>query len=347
MERDNQKVMVAIRCITYNHEPYIRDALEGFVMQKTNFSFVAIVHDDASTDGTAAIIREYAEKYPDIIKPIYETENQYSKRDGSLSRIMNAACEATGAKYIAFCEGDDYWTDSLKLQKQVDFLEHNLEYGMCCTKSLRFYVESNKFEDLLVPPTLSLDQLLLSNTLSTPTVILRADLMYDYYDSGILDEIKEQMPIVMGDYPLWLWVAWKSKIYYISSPTVVYRVVSDSASRGNYKKWLKFMCGTYSIQHFFTIKIGKQVSNDIILRSSIVEIAHAIEDNNREKITKIQKKIDNLPYNTLLNYSKVKKLILMKFPKLINYFYKWRYSQENSPSWIYVKFHLIMELFRK
>ena len=69
---------------------------------------------------------------------------------------------------------------------------------MCCTKSLRFYVESNKFEDLLVPPTLSLDQLLLSNTLSTPTVILRADLMYDYYDSGILDEIKEQMPIVMG-----------------------------------------------------------------------------------------------------------------------------------------------------
>ena len=76
--------MVTIRCITYNHEPYIRQCLEGFVMQKTNFRFEAIVHDDASTDGTAAIIREYAEKYPDIIKPIYETENQYSKHDGSL-----------------------------------------------------------------------------------------------------------------------------------------------------------------------------------------------------------------------------------------------------------------------
>ncbi|MDE5714067.1 MAG: glycosyltransferase, partial [Muribaculaceae bacterium] len=71
--------VVAIRCCTYNHEPYIRDALEGFVMQKTDFPFVAIVHDDASTDRTAEIIREYAEKYPDIIKPIYETENQYSK----------------------------------------------------------------------------------------------------------------------------------------------------------------------------------------------------------------------------------------------------------------------------
>jgi len=127
---EGEKPLVVIRCITYNHEPYIRDALEGFVMQKTDFPFVAIVHDDASTDGTAAIIREYAEKYPDIIKPIYETENQYSKRDGSLGRIMNKACEETGAKYIAFCEGDDYWIDPLKLQKQVDFLESHPDYGM-------------------------------------------------------------------------------------------------------------------------------------------------------------------------------------------------------------------------
>lgn len=127
----NARPLVAIRCITYNHEPYIRDALEGFVMQKTSFPFVAIVHDDASTDGTAAIIREYAEKYPDIIKPIYETENQYSKHDGSLGRIMNEACDTTGAKYNAMCEGDDYWTDPLKLQKQVDFLESHPDYSMC------------------------------------------------------------------------------------------------------------------------------------------------------------------------------------------------------------------------
>ena len=73
------KTLVAIKCTVYNHEPYLRDCLEGFVMQKTNFRFVAIVHDDASTDGSAAIIREYEEKYPDIIKPIYEIENQYRK----------------------------------------------------------------------------------------------------------------------------------------------------------------------------------------------------------------------------------------------------------------------------
>lgn len=85
---DNSDVpLVSIRCITYNHEPYIAQTLDGFLMQKTTFPFDVIVHDDASTDKTAEIIREYEIKFPKIIKPIYETENQYSKHDGSLSNI--------------------------------------------------------------------------------------------------------------------------------------------------------------------------------------------------------------------------------------------------------------------
>lgn len=134
----NEPLMVTVRCLTYNQEGFIRQCLEGFVMQRTNFRFEATVHDDASTDGTAAIIREYAEKYPDIIKPLYETENQYSKHDGSLSRIMDAH---THGKYIALCEGDDYWTDPLKLQKQVDFMEAHPE----C--SLTYHACKNVFED--------------------------------------------------------------------------------------------------------------------------------------------------------------------------------------------------------
>lgn len=121
---------VIIRCLVYNHEPYLRDCLEGFVMQKTNFPFKAVVHDDASTDSSAAIIREYAEKYPHIIEPIYETENQYSKRDGSLRKIMDAHSLGR-SPYIAYCEGDDYWIDPYKLQKQVDFLDANPDYAMC------------------------------------------------------------------------------------------------------------------------------------------------------------------------------------------------------------------------
>ena len=116
MNNSNKGILVSIRCAVYNHEPFLRQCLDGFVMQKTNFAFEAIVHDDASTDNSAAIIREYAEKFPDIIKPIYETENQYSKKDGSLTRIMDAAISPS-SKYIAICEGDDYWIDPLKLQK--------------------------------------------------------------------------------------------------------------------------------------------------------------------------------------------------------------------------------------
>lgn len=144
--------LVCIRCITFNHEPYIRDALEGFVMQKTNFPFVAIVHDDASTDKTADIIREYADKYPEIIKPIFEDENQYSKKDGSLSKIIRDAIANSGAKYIAMCEGDDYWTDPLKLQKQVDFLELHPDYSMC-------FHGANVKNELVNPTNISCDKI--------------------------------------------------------------------------------------------------------------------------------------------------------------------------------------------
>lgn len=127
-DNDPRPVMVTVKCTAYNHERYIRDALDGFVMQQTNFRFEVLVHDDASTDNTASIIREYAEKYPNIIIPIYEKENQYSKGKGDVPRIMNAAIRG---KYVAICEGDDYWTDPLKLQKQVDFLESHPDYSMC------------------------------------------------------------------------------------------------------------------------------------------------------------------------------------------------------------------------
>ncbi len=143
MKENNTPVVVAIKCLVYNHEPYLRQCLDGFVMQKTNFVFVAIVHEDCSTDGSADIIREYERKYPDIIKPIYEKENQYIKHDGSLRRIVNDAVMATGAKYIACCEGDDYWTDSYKLQKQVDILERHPDVTLVYTGFNNVDVKSN------------------------------------------------------------------------------------------------------------------------------------------------------------------------------------------------------------
>ncbi|MBR1550967.1 MAG: glycosyltransferase family 2 protein [Muribaculaceae bacterium] len=146
--------LVSIRCLVYNHEPYLRQCLDGFVMQQTNFPFEAIVHDDASTDGSAAIIREYAERYPDIIKPIYETENKYSQGYGKLNKIMIDAI-SPAAKYVAICEGDDYWTDSNKLQKQFDFMEAHPDYSMCFHPVVRLNeidhsetVQENEDEDV-------------------------------------------------------------------------------------------------------------------------------------------------------------------------------------------------------
>jgi glycosyltransferase involved in cell wall biosynthesis len=115
--------LVSIRCVTYNHVHFIRDAIEGFLMQETTFPVEILIHDDASTDGTADIVREYEAKYPQLIRPIYQTENQYSQGNKA-SQIMRALQRG---KYIAVCEGDDYWADPKKLQIQVSYLEAHPE----------------------------------------------------------------------------------------------------------------------------------------------------------------------------------------------------------------------------
>lgn len=127
---DNTQPLVSICCATYNQVKYVRQCLDGFLSQKTNFAFEVLVHDDASTDGTADVIREYQSKYPDIFLPILQEENQYKKGNKKITASFNLP-RARG-KYISICEGDDYWTDPLKLQKQVDFFEAHPEYTLYC-----------------------------------------------------------------------------------------------------------------------------------------------------------------------------------------------------------------------
>lgn len=224
INKEERPLMVTIRCITYNHEPYIRQCLEGFIMQKTNFRFEAIVHDDASTDETAKIIREYAEKYPDIIKPIFETENQYSKLDGSIQRIMS---EHIHGKYVAMCEGDDYWIDPLKLQKQVDFLESNPEYSMCAHNAFVFYQQKNDvclFNKTSYSGELPVHDAIHAWKIPTASIL-------------VLSEVAKEYPswlavIYSGDYSLILRTLLKGKIYLISDIMSVYRIsyVGYSAS---------------------------------------------------------------------------------------------------------------------
>lgn len=218
--KDTEKpLMVTIRCTAYNHEPYIRDCLEGFVKQRTNFRFEAIVHDDASKDGTASIIREYAEKYPDIIKPIFESENQYSKHDGSLNRIMNAH---TCGRYVAYCEGDDYWTDPLKLQKQFDILEKNPNITMVYTNfetvdKNGVKVDRPRYEHIRKiskSGSIFYELLTSGNFVMTVSTMYRRDI--------IMNQLVEKSPFRL-DYLLTTVAAGLGDVFYIKDKTCCYR----------------------------------------------------------------------------------------------------------------------------
>lgn len=216
-----EQVQVSIICNAYNHEPYIRDALEGFVMQKTTFPFEVLVHDDASTDDTASIIREYEAQYPEIIKPIYETENQYSKQDGSLGRIQYGRVKG---KYIAMCEGDDYWTDPMKLQKQYDALESHPELDLCATGA------KTEKEGRIVGKVVPADE----NTVFTPEEVIlggggfvaTASLMYR------TDIRKNPPPFfkMMGlDYFLQILGSLRGGMLFIADDMCVYRLVTQGS----------------------------------------------------------------------------------------------------------------------
>ena len=125
--KNSKEIVLSVSCLTYNHENFIHDAIQGFLSQETDFAFEIIIRDDSSTDNTVAILKKYVQKYPKLIKLLLMEKNTLSKGHRGISDVLKIA---TG-KYIAICDGDDHWTDKFKLQKQVDFLEKNPEYVLC------------------------------------------------------------------------------------------------------------------------------------------------------------------------------------------------------------------------
>ena len=231
--KQEEPILVAIHCLVYNHEPYLRDCFEGFVMQKTNFRFVAIVHDDCSTDNSAAIIREYEAKYPDIFRPIYETENQYSKPDGSLGRIMSAAIDATGAKYIAMCEGDDYWTDPYKLQKQVAILEADETLMVCCTDCSVVDNHSVQLKEKRggvvkddIPGRYNLRDFFRDNhQYPTLSVVFR-----NTHTEEVRAKHRHTENAFLGDWTLWICLLIYGDMYFLNEVTCAYRVNPTSVT---------------------------------------------------------------------------------------------------------------------
>ena len=215
--------IVSISCLVYNHSRFLRECLDGFVMQKTDFPFEAIVHDDASTDGSAEIIREYAERYPEIIRPIYEKENVFSKDPSVCSREINKRIRG---KYVAICEGDDYWTDPHKLQRQVDYMEAHPNCSLCFHRA-RICYDDHSQADTVYPPEqrkaeeFTFDALLQENFMATNTVM---------YRRGAIDSSLGPLPsnIMPLDWFGHLMHAYKHDIGFLPPVMSVYRRNSGS-----------------------------------------------------------------------------------------------------------------------
>lgn len=205
--------VVSICCITYNHERYIREAIEGFLLQKVSFPIEIIIHDDCSTDKTPDIIKEYWERYPDVIFPIFQIENQFSKG----KRIFNIAAKKAQGEYIAVCEGDDYWTDPFKLQKQVDFLQNNDEFSSVAHQSTVKYESSTKADHFFktnVQDVLETEDLLSDRLFHTASFLFRRKILEG---NDIPDNI------LAGDRYLFLLCSFSGLIKYLTESMCVYR----------------------------------------------------------------------------------------------------------------------------
>lgn len=214
----SNQVKVSVICNVFNHGAYVRDALEGFVSQKTDFPFEVLVHDDASTDNSQEIIREYEQKYPHIIKPIYQTQNQYSQR---ISVTRTFQVPRIRGKYVALCEGDDYWTDPLKLQKQYDFMESHPDYAMCACSTVWLDMATGTEKNLCRVDTdreIPLEEIVLE-TKGRP---------FQYATFFVLKEVFCTYPdwrsrFGVGDTPLALQAAVTGKVWMLADTMAVYR----------------------------------------------------------------------------------------------------------------------------
>lgn len=309
--------LVSISCITYNHEKFVSDAIYSFLMQKTDFDFEILIHDDASTDRTVAVIKYYQRRYPNIIKPIYQTENQYSKGRRRMFHLFNDS-RAIG-EYIALCEGDDFWTDPYKLQKQVDYMRKNPKCSMCIHSA--YIVDGDrKLQGIKVRPykenrIVSIDDLIMGGGGFCAT----ASIMY--YKKDIENLPQFFMDAHVADYPLQLILASKGQVYYMDEPMSAYRVGIQGAWTTNLRagndaknKDIKNCVNDIKVLKEFDVYTMYRYKKTIDLVINNRNMLMLLISRNKGEIKKSQCKDY---YNSLKFKYKLKINIKYYFPKLI------------------------------
>ena len=310
-----EPMMVTVFCAAYNHEKYIRDTLDGFVAQKTNFPFEVIVHDDASTDNTAKIIKEYADKYPKIIKAIFQTENQYTRGGRISDRFVLPIAHG---KYYALCEGDDYWIDENKLQMQVDFLESHPEYSACVHNTKVLNCQNNKEEGIKPKENwtepndteVSFETLIdweNCNRFHTSSVVCKMELRKSRPPETVCGSV--------GDYPFSLYLCSKGKIHRIPQVMSVYRSFSESSWSANVsrKKVISDNEKIINMLRYFDDATEKKYNDCIVKRIMEISLRNAELEGNYKYI---KRDLKALYESKPLKY-KLKIFILEYFPWLM------------------------------
>jgi hypothetical protein len=329
-EQEKYDWMVFVRCLTYNHAPYIEDAMNGFAMQETDFPFVCAIVDDTSTDGEQEVIRNYLNEHFDLedkkvarheetddyvltfarhktnlncyFAVLYLKYNHYSIKKSKLPYVSQWR---DNAKYIAICEGDDYWIDAQKLQMQVDFMDNNPGIGLCYTRTKYLYNNNRMVEETIMDSCDTMS-LLKKNPIRTLTVMHKADLQRNYF------AFSQKNNLPMYDYPMFLWYSFFSKIGYISDITGVYRIVEESAShsKSNPSKVVNFLEKCMSIRSFWIEKLGEDLEyynheNDLLCYK------YAIANNDKDNIRKYRKRLSNYPNSPKLKTGKLVKFVYL------------------------------------
>lgn len=249
--------LVSIACITYNQEEMIKDAIESFLMQVTSFRVMIHIHDDASTDKTAKVINSYVQKYPNLFQTIFQKENKRSQ--GIKPRYEILYPSITNSKYIANCDGDDYWTDPLKLQKQVDFLEANENYSMCgaVAQCIRQTSEKREFFGDFIrakKSILKVEDFLSGYSVHTSTVVFRQKMLQipDWF-----------VHLSNGDVCLFALIAEKGPVRFINDPVSVYRVNDNGiwSSASLEKRYYSFKITANHLNKHFKGTYKKQQYN--------------------------------------------------------------------------------------
>lgn len=222
--------LVSVIMATYNHENFIAEAIEGVLLQNTNFEIELIIGEDCSTDSTRRIIEEYVQKYPDLIRAIYHQSNVGAFQN------TNMMFETARGKYVAFCEGDDFWCDPLKLQKQVDYLEVRPDYGFVHSEH-NYYVkiygkwwcvpEYKKLKRVQIYEGNIFDKVIRNMFITHCTVLARRTVLAEHFGSDMRAKLNHA-----GDWAIAIHASRISKIGYINEPLAVYRRNASSMSSG-------------------------------------------------------------------------------------------------------------------